>query len=73
MCTLRCCSSSHALISELTSGKMLGLAQGTLTIKKKDTAEEHFSVGNSFSFGLVLLHWSNVLALKEWYMWSLGL
>lgn len=49
------------------------LGSGHSHHKKEDTTEGHFSVGESFSFGLVLLHWSNVLALKAWYIWSLGL
>lgn len=40
---------------------------------KRRHAEGHFSVGESFSIGLVLVHWSNVLTLEECYIWSLGL
>lgn len=55
----RCCSSSCVLKSAQTSGKVLVLAPGTLTTKNQGTTEGHFSV-QSFSFGLFLLHCSNV-------------
>lgn len=49
-------------MSELSSGKMLGPGHSH---QKKDTTEGHFSVGEPFSIGLVLVHWSNALTLRN--------